>query len=119
MKDFLDSIFTISFICGFMFMIGAGVLYFFPPKRINSWFAYRTAAAIKTQERWDFAQKFAAVQIIRASVVMIILSLAGYLFPHSGFLHVFGSIALITAWERYIVKTTDMELKKRFTKIKQ
>jgi len=118
MKEFLDSIFAISFICGFMFMIGGLFLYLFPPKKINSWLAYRSAAAMKSQERWDFAQKFAAIQVIKASVVMIVVSLAGYLFPQSGFLHIFGSIALIIIWERYIVTATDTELKKRFTGLK-
>ncbi len=118
MKDFLGNIFALSFICGFMFIIGAVKLYYFPPKKINSWLAYRTAAAARSQERWDFAQKFAAGQMVKASVVIIVLSLLGLLFPDSKFINIMGSLALIIAWERYVIATTDGEIKKRFTHLK-
>ena len=118
MKDFLSNIFGLSFFGGFMFIIGAAILYFFPPKKINAWFAYRTAAAARSQERWDFAQKFAAGQIVKASAAIIALSLLGLLFPDSKIINIFGSLTLIIAWERYVIATTDGEIKKRFTHLK-
>lgn len=39
--------------------IGGAILRFFPPKKINSFYGYRTPRSMKNQENWDFAQKYA------------------------------------------------------------
>lgn len=117
MKEFLSQIFTVAFICGIMFFTASVIMYFYPPKKLNAWIGYRTAASLRSQERWDFAQKFSASVRIKASLILIALSLTGYFLPEWDYIRTFGSVSLIIAWERYTITVTDKELKKRFGKL--
>lgn len=40
-----------------------------PPKEINLWYGYRTKRSMRNQERWDFAQKIGADNMIRYSSI--------------------------------------------------
>lgn len=112
--EFITGIFEISFICGIAFLIAAGVQHFFPPKRINLFYGYRTAASMKSEERWQFAQKYSTGQMVKASVFMILLSFTGFLFPESPFGRLFGSFVIAIVAVCYMFLTTERELKKRF-----
>lgn len=117
MKEFLSQIFTVAFFCGIMFFIASVVMYFYPPKKLNAWIGYRTATSLRSQERWDFAQKFSATIRIKTSLLLIALSLTGYFLPEGFYIRIFGTLALIIAWERYTINATDSELRRRFGKL--
>lgn len=53
----------------------------FPPKEINSLYGYRTKRSMKNPERWKFAQKYSAYEMMRSGLALTIL----------GFLSVFFS----------------------------
>lgn len=46
----------------------------FPPKKINPIYGYRTTNSMKSQERWDFAQKYSTKELIKAGVALILLA---------------------------------------------
>ncbi|PWB20750.1 hypothetical protein DCO46_20195 [Flavobacterium sp. HTF] len=53
----------------------------FPPKSINSFYGYRTSNSMKSQAKWDFAQKFSAtLSLILLSPSVIIQALLYYLY---------------------------------------
>lgn len=118
MKEFLSEIFAVAFICGIVFFIASVIMYFYPPKKLNAWIGYRTAASLRSQERWDFAQKFSAGVRIKTAPIMIAASLTGYFFPEGEVFRTIGSVVLIIIWVRYMTVVTDRELKKRFTELK-
>lgn len=119
MKEFMADIFAVALISGIIFLIASVQSYFYPPKKINAWIGYRTAAAIRSQERWDFAQKYSSLVRIKASLVLIAVSFTGYFFPKSEFLRMYGSIVMIIVWVSYMTLATEKELKKRFSEIKK
>lgn len=45
---------------GIIFIAVGLILYFFPPKKINGLYGYRTSSSMESQEKWDFAQKYSA-----------------------------------------------------------
>lgn len=47
-------------ICGVVFVLMGMIMYFFPPKKINGWYGYRTGKSMENQEIWDYAQKYGA-----------------------------------------------------------
>lgn len=57
-------------LCGIIFMIGGLVMYFFPPKKINSLYGYRTSSSMKSQQAWDFAQRFSAIKLLQIGAVL-------------------------------------------------
>ena len=60
-----NPIFNITFFGGLIFILAGVVQFQFPPKKINSLYGYRTSSSMKSQERWDFAQKFSAKELMK------------------------------------------------------
>jgi len=113
------NIFQISFLCGGLFLLAAALMFVFPPKKINVLYGYRTVASMKSQERWEFAQKYSTIQMIKSSLFMIVASFAGYLFPDAAYIHLIASGIIITVAVVYMFVATERELKKRFSEIKK
>jgi uncharacterized membrane protein len=82
------------------------------PRKINSWYGYRTPLSQKNQDTWDEGNKYYANQHIVAGVILIILGKIGfialqgkgYLVPLVAFLPVLY----------FTVFTTEKHLKKVF-----
>ncbi len=64
-------------IIGIILMVTGIVLYKFPPKKINGFYGYRTNRSMKSQESWDFAQKYSAKELIKFSSLLLIVSIIG------------------------------------------
>ena len=50
-----------------------------PPRRINSFYGYRTARSMKDQQSWDFAHRVCGRLWLRAGAVMLPVSLLAML----------------------------------------
>ena len=82
------------------------------PKKINSWYGYRTALSMKNQETWDEGNKYSTNQYIIAGIILLILGKVGtlvlpnkaYLVPLIGFI----PVLMVTVF------TTEKHLKKIF-----
>jgi uncharacterized membrane protein len=79
-KMFDNPIFLIPFITGLVFIITGIILFQFPPKKINGFYGYRTFSSMKSQERWDFAQLYAAKELIKSGIILTVLSLIGWIY---------------------------------------
>ncbi|TXF75086.1 SdpI family protein [Chryseobacterium sp.] len=74
-KLFENPLFDITFFTGFLFFIAGIVMFKFPPKKINSIYGYRTLNSMKSQERWDFAQKYSAKELMKLGILLLALCL--------------------------------------------
>lgn len=61
---------TLFFIIGFFMMKN-------PPKKINSWYGYRSPSSMKSQARWDFAQNYASREMMNLGFFLAVTSLIG------------------------------------------
>lgn len=61
-------------------MVAGFWMFKFPPKKINGWYGYRTTASMKNQERWTFAQTYAAKQMMKGGVLLMLFSFVGLAF---------------------------------------
>jgi len=118
MRDFLDNTFLLALLFSITFLITAAILYFFPRKRINHFYGYRTPLSIRSQERWNFSQKYFSVQMTKAAVAVIIISFFGSLLPKSETMRLFGSVFIVFAAITYMYSTTESALRKRFIESK-
>ena len=50
------------------------------PKKINSWYGYRTDMSMKNEEIWNEANKYSTNQYIIAGVILTIVGRIGYQF---------------------------------------
>ena len=81
---------------GFIFIIAGGIMYFFPPKKVNSLYGYRTARSMKNQKNWDFAQIYGAKALCVLGLVFILISFTRTLLPFDNDQHaLFGMFLLI------------------------
>ena len=60
---------------GFVFLIIGSIQHFFPPKKINNWYGYRTPAAQRNQQTWDEANRYSANYMIKCGLIFIVLGL--------------------------------------------
>lgn len=115
MESILENTFQISLLCGVIFLLAAGVMYSFPPKKINPLYGYRTIRSMKSQESWDFAQRYSTIQMAKAAIFMIVISFTGYFFPADQVvLHLIAGMTIMIIAVVYMLVTTERELKKRF-----
>lgn len=59
---------------GLLFILSI-IFYFFPPKKINALYGYRTNRSMLNQDIWDFANYFCAKQFLIYSSISFIAAL--------------------------------------------
>ena len=55
----------------------------YPPKQINEFYGYRTTRSRKSQEAWDFAQRYSAKLMTIFGLAALIVAAAAHLFRNS------------------------------------
>jgi uncharacterized membrane protein len=58
---------------GVMFLVIWTILHYYPPKKINNLYGYRTTLSQSSQQAWDEANRYSANYMIKLSVVMIVV----------------------------------------------
>ena len=104
-------------LCGVIFCLIALVLYKFPPKKINRFYGYRTAKAMRSQERWDFAQQYAAVRMFEVGLVLLVLAFTAAWVITPGFYSQAGSriaLVLLVGGVAYMIIRTQRAIDKKF-----
>jgi uncharacterized membrane protein len=67
------------FLPGVIILVVALLYKFFPPKRQNLIYGYRTSSAMKNQETWNEANKYAANLMVLISIAIIIIGSLSYI----------------------------------------
>ncbi|MCS7054393.1 MAG: SdpI family protein [Ignavibacterium sp.] len=76
MNELLNKpLFVINFLTGFIFIIAAIIQLKFPPKKINSFYGYRTKSSMKSSEAWDFAQTYSSKLMLRFGAGLCLIGL--------------------------------------------
>lgn len=78
-----DKILLLPFFIGSIFIAAGYLMLKFPPKKINSFYGYRTPRSMKSQKNWDFAQDYSARQLIVIGAILFLFSFLGYLIPEA------------------------------------
>jgi uncharacterized membrane protein len=88
-------LFLIPSTSGLIFMLAGFILLKFPPEKINSFYGYRTSSSMKNQERWDFSQKYAALEMIKLAAILTLSSLIGLIYKPDGEVGMFIGLGLM------------------------
>ncbi|WP_158211944.1 SdpI family protein [Robiginitalea sediminis] len=99
---------------GLIFLISGYVLKRRPPREINWFYGYRTSASMRSQERWDFAQRESAVAGMQVGGAMVILSLPAMWFWPPSFLQLYLGILVLVLGVVYLFWKVQTGLRKRF-----
>ena len=82
----------------------------FPPKKINSFYGYRTLNSMKSQQAWDFSQKYSAKEMIKSGIILALFSLLGLAFPANS-ASLIISVALIVIAAILLIVRTERAIK--------
>ena len=110
------------YICPLIFLVVGVVFWMYPPKKINEFYGYRTTRSRKSQEAWDFAQRYSAKLMTILGLAALIVAAAAHLFRNSLcvnsdhlMLYDNGITAvLVVMLVLPIIVLTELELRKRF-----
>lgn len=116
MEDWITPWLIVLGITGVLTVIFGFIFLKYPPKRINWFYGYRTSGSMKSQKRWDFAQKYSARGMIQAGFLMIPAGLLGGWLPLKPVVAAFLSIPVILAFYGVLIYRTEKALKEKFGK---
>ncbi len=103
----------ILLISGAAFSIAGIVLYFFP-RKINYWYGYRTSSSMRSQDRWDFAQRHSAQALVFLGLGMIAASLIGKIIEIPQIWGILISLGLMVIGIVILIRKVETALKARF-----
>ena len=111
---FENPLFLIPFSSGLIFCIVGLIMYKFPPKKINSIYGYRTASSMKNQERWDFAQLYAAKQMIKYGLLLSVFGLVGLVYEPSESTSTILGLGLMILMVILLIVKVEKKMKEEF-----
>ena len=114
MTNWANPIFLIPFITGPVFIVAGIVMLKFPPKEINGFYGYRTKRSMKSQQSWEFAQRFSSIRMMYSGMILIISSGIGLFVQTSEGLSIVMGLFLVIIAAAIPIAITEMELKSRF-----
>ena len=110
------------YICPLIILVVGIVFWMYPPKKINEFYGYRTTRSRKSQEAWDFAQRYSAKLMTIFGLAALIVAAAAHLFRNSlcfnsDFLMLYDicitlPLSIIVVLSPIVL--TELELRKRF-----
>ncbi|TBX71214.1 SdpI family protein [Flavobacterium silvisoli] len=103
-----------TFLIGVVLTITAILTKLFPPKKINYLYGYRTAASMKNQQTWDFAQKYSTKIMVSLGLGLIAFSFLDAVMDISEVTSTGLGIGLMILGFIYMMITTEKAIKKNF-----
>lgn len=99
---------------GPLMLLFASLFFFFPPKKVNYLYGYRTFRSMKSQEAWNFANRFSAKYLLGVSLITCLMqAFALTFFPVKKALF-FSSVFLVVSLISVFPVTERMLQKKGF-----
>lgn len=109
-----NPLFNITLLGGIIFILAGFVQSKFPPKKINSLYGYRTKSSMKSNERWDFAQKLSAKEMMKSGGFLALSSLLVFVTDFSNSINLIIGLALMFAIVLLLLLRVEREIKKKF-----
>lgn len=101
-------------ITGILFALSGWIVLRNPPKRINWFYGYRTAASRRNQERWDFAQREGAKAMMQVGAALALLAIPCLFWWPVPAYALFLAILLLVASVVFIFWKVRGKIKRRF-----
>lgn len=112
--EMLDRLFLAPLLTGPIFMLAGIVMLYFPPKKINSLYGYRTPSSMKSQERWSFAQEYSAKEMIKLGGLLLLTSILGLIYQPTQSIAMIIGLALMILMVIVLFVRVERAIKKRF-----
>ena len=111
---FDNPLFLIPSSSGIIFMLAGFIMLKFPPKKINSLYGYRTNSSMKNQERWDFSQKYSAIEMIKLGGLLTLSAIIGIIYNPNGKIGMFLGLGLMIFMVILLLIRVEKAIKNKF-----
>jgi len=108
----MDAFMYVLSVNGLIFFLSI-IFYFFPPKKINSIYGYRTHRAMQNNDIWSFANSLFGITLLKYAGVGFIAALA-LTFINEALMNSWFSMAFMIFTLLIAVISTEKELSKNF-----
>ncbi|MBV2166033.1 MAG: SdpI family protein [Kaistella sp.] len=112
---FDDPFFNITVLVGGIFVVAGFFMLKFPPKKINFLYGYRTSSSMKNQERWDFAQNYAAKEMMIMGLVLAASGVLGFITDFGSSVKLWAGLAMLGLAVVILKVRVEKAIKKRFS----
>ena len=107
---------TLTISVGIVFFIVGLLLRLIPPRKINSFYGYRTTSSMRNMDTWTTANKYSATIMIIVGLILTIIGLGTTFIPDTGATGTGVAIGLIIFSIIIMVGKTEKHSKKLFDK---
>ncbi len=114
LENLLDPIILILGLAGLAFLIAGLVMKVLPPKKINSFYGYRTSTAMKNQETWDFTQKLGTTELLKWGTILLLVSPMAFVIDFSGTAELIAAVLFVLLVCVLMVVRIERKLKEEF-----
>lgn len=115
MNEFLENpLFNITFFGGLIFAFTGFFMLKLPPKKINSLYGYRTISSMKNQERWDFAQKYSAKEMMKLGGILTLSSVLVFITNFNHSINLIIGVSLMTLVVIILLIKVETAIKRKF-----
>ncbi len=114
MQEFFEShfLFALNTELAITFFVVALFVLFFPPKKINNIYGYRTKQSRSSQAKWDAAQKYSVIQMMWGSIGMLLIGCIDVVLPEDDWmLRVVISMLSLAGFLGFLLYRTEHHLK--------
>ena len=103
---------------GAIFLLSGWAMLKKPPGKINWLYGYRTAASMRSPERWKFAQHESAIASMQAGAALVFLAIPSLFWWPLPAYGIFLAIVILVAAVVFIFWKVQGKLRKRFGPLK-
>lgn len=114
--DIFNTVFEITGLVGIIFIAAGILMYVFPPKKINSFYGYRTKQSMSSQEKWDFSQKFSAKLMMKSGGILFSIGLISLFLNVGETASIIIGLGGLFAVTINLIYATEKKLKQKFNK---
>jgi len=111
-----NPLFVIPLLTGIILVLAGFMMIKLPPKKINSLYGYRTNSSMKSQERWDFSQKYAGRELMKFGSFSVLLSISGLFYNPEDHISVIAGLGITLVATIFPIIRTEKAIKTRFGK---
>jgi len=109
-----NSLFIIPILTGPIFVIVGFIMLQFPPKEINSFYGYRTKNSMKDKDRWNFAQRYSSIEMIKLGAILTLSGCIGLLYKPCEMAGVILGLVLLLGMVTILIYRVENAIKKEF-----
>lgn len=113
--EMVNTLLIVPLLSGAIFILVGFIMLAFPPKKINGLYGYRTGSSMKSQERWDFAQKYSAKELMKSGVVLMLTSVLGFVIEPTGDVATIIGLGLMIVMVIVLFIRVEKAIKERFS----